>query len=763
LVQEFEQYWHKSDRIIHLARSFFNSAITDDYHVFKVFLLSRIKEGLEERVFLYFSKVLKDTPAEKIDQYAKAVSCLLGFDYQESDFIANLKQNPRELAWLVFKAFEDYFNALTREKPYILVVENLHYADEGSINLITHLLRWCKGRLFFLVTARPEIRSRQLSFPPHKLTELTLKPLTREQVRSMIGHLLGTASPPEAFLDKIFAISSGNPFYIEEILISLHEQNIISEVHGHFTIDATGFKTSDIPTSIEVLIQSRLENMEPDVLRVLKKASVIGKRFTAEELSSLENSSDVLAATEKALEEEIIFPAAGKDGEDSGCFVFSHEIVRDILYSKLTGIQRSKLHRRMAEWLESRLCWLQTEKKNPSDLYAALCHHYDKSQDIGKMVQFALLAGKSAFLNFRLEEASGCFCNALPYLKEQPNMLEEDELVDYLETFTSSLEITGRGSEALAILDYFLDIRKFKEINMIKIFLKKIHSYQCMNDLESWEQQLLKTEDLFRKNSRSLKDSDYTKEKILESRGSFAWHTGLYKKALGYFGEALELNRRLGDEKGTARCFNSIGLCHHHLCDYDLALDYYRRAMEIYENCADQDGIARSTNNIGLIYTEKNELQLSFEYYQKSLAIHERIGNRLGIAHSYNNLGMNYLRRKSFAKAQEYFELAIDIYTEIGDEVAVAYALNNIGESFYLKGELDTALEYFQESLDIKEDGGDIWAAAYTLHNMGLVYRDKGMMQQAREQLERALHIRNEIGDRRGAEETQLVLSAMKD
>ncbi|MDD2716095.1 MAG: tetratricopeptide repeat protein [Candidatus Wallbacteria bacterium] len=764
LLLEFEQYCHKSELTIFVSRCFLNPTVANNYHVFKVYLLSRVKKKNEADLLNYLQKIMPDFEQEKLAEYAKVFSCLLGFEYQETDAIKLLRENPEFLARMAFKGFEDLFTTISSKNPILFLVEDFHFVDEGSLNLISHLLKWVHGKLFFLCNARPEWHDRKQELPEERFSERALHELEKPLIRRMVENILSKAdSIPERIFQVIEEISLGNPFYIEELIISLNEKGIIREVGNKLLINADEIDTLEIPASLEMLIQARLEHLGKDVIRFLKKASVFGRRFSLEGIASLEKTLHVKDLLNLCVDKSIIMQDQATKFDQQNQYKFTHEIIHDVIYNKLTGIQKIELHGKAASWLELQLDPGETETLRHAELYQQLYYHYDKAQNSGKITLYAALSGRMAYSHYQNGEALKYFRIVESCLKKTPGLLPEDQLIKFLETYAEAMDIAGENAEMVEIINYFLSKFNFDAENYSRLILKKLNACHLLSDVETWSTLLDSLEEFSLKKLSDLKSYGWFKARILENRGGLCWQKGLYDEAMKFNCQALEINQEIGDRKGEAKCLHNIGLCYHNRCDYDKALDYYLQALRVNEETGDIIGLAKSLNNLGLIQSERSDYQKAREYYLKSLDLHEKIGNRIGIANAYNNMGMNCINTGKYDEALPYLEHASEIYNEIGDELSVAYVLNNIGEVFHFKGDPDRALECYRESLNIKEELGDIWAAAYTLYYMGLAYKAKNDPDSALTHFQRSLRIRKEIGDKRGIELTEKAISEFKN
>jgi CHAT domain-containing protein/tetratricopeptide (TPR) repeat protein len=223
---------------------------------------------------------------------------------------------------------------------------------------------------------------------------------------------------------------------------------------------------------------------------------------------------------------------------------------------------------------------------------------------------------------------------------------------------------------------------------------------------------------------------------------------GKYDKALEYYLQALEIDKRLGAEAGVAIRLSNIGMVYKSWGKYDKALEYYLQALEIGKRLGDEAGVAIRLSNIGMVYKSWGKYDKALEYYLQALEIGKRLGDEAGVATYLNNIGLVYDSWGKYDKALEYYLQALEIDKRLGAEAEVAIDLNNIGNVYDSWGKYDKALEYYLQALEIgKRLGAEANVATY-LNNIGLVYKSWGKYDKALEYYLQAL----EIGKRLGVE-----------
>jgi len=257
---------------------------------------------------------------------------------------------------------------------------------------------------------------------------------------------------------------------------------------------------------------------------------------------------------------------------------------------------------------------------------------------------------------------------------------------------------------------------KFEEA--IKVYKK------CLNDLSIPEEdkiafnilmgncyfflsKLNEAEKHFKEVLNILKRAENKMEKLpakstaLGNIGNIYHNLGKPDEALGCYRQALEINRKLGYEQGTAHNLNNIGTLYNELGKHDEAFKCQKEALEIGKKYKDEQIIANSLNNIGVIYTDSGKPEEALKLFQEALELNEKNKYKEGIANVFNNLGLAYSKLRETDQALNYYERALKVNKKIGYKEGIATNLGNIGLIYITLGKSEEALKYYQEALEV--------------------------------------------------------------
>jgi class 3 adenylate cyclase/tetratricopeptide (TPR) repeat protein len=238
-----------------------------------------------------------------------------------------------------FHAVRAFFERLGRERPLIIVLDDLHWAEETLLDLVEYLADWSRDApIFLLCPARPDLLDTRPAWAGGKLNATTtlLEPLSGEEADSLIDNLLAGASLPDAVRTRISDTAEGNPLFVEQMLALIAQNGHGDEV--------------EVPPTIQALLATRLEQL-PMVERVAaERASVIGKEFWRTALVEIGGEPSSLPGL---VRKELIRPHVSPVFPRDDAFRFRHQLIRDAAYDGMPKELRAELHERFGRWLET--------------------------------------------------------------------------------------------------------------------------------------------------------------------------------------------------------------------------------------------------------------------------------------------------------------------------------------------------------------------------------------------------------------------------
>ncbi|MBN1887023.1 MAG: tetratricopeptide repeat protein [Thermoflexales bacterium] len=644
---------------------------------------------------------------------------------------------PERVKQLTALALREWLLGEAHRQPLVLVMEDFQWADGLSRDALQSLVNPPQqAPLFVLIVTRPQPEL-HLDLPRASLEEppgvplslfLDLQPLSPQDSRMLLGHMVNLASLPEQFVDTLLARARGTPFYIEEFVRMLTEKQVLRLEDGQWQVpSAMVLQALEIPSTVRGLIMARMDRLPEDLQRVLRTAAVVGSQFAVTLLGEIERrlhgTANVLPLLDRLtdlglLEER---PQAGEQ-----VLGFRNILTQETIYSSLLRSQRPDLHRVVAECIE------ELYAAGLSDQAEVLALHYVRARVHDKTMHYALLAGDRARARFANQEAIEYYSQALQSSQHLGG--QEAQRWRAAVGMGEVEQHTGKYEEAAVLYRAALDEWKQAPVEaraQAMLRLGQVGDKRGdLDEAEDWLRQgLAQLGDAYGA-SPDLRAEIYSElgwislrrgdlaaahtwleqgltlvshtqhyavlSSILNRLGAVHYHRGEWSQAAGCVERALELRERLGDIVGYARSLNNLGILKQASGDWAGALSCYERAVESHERIGEVEGLALAHTNLGVLYTIRGEWAKAEENLLRSFALAQGIAHPYELAQAHMNVGRLYLLQERWAECARHLDAAIPLYTEAG-----AQANLNLSDTYWLQGLLrleqgqtDVALEW---------------------------------------------------------------------
>jgi class 3 adenylate cyclase/tetratricopeptide (TPR) repeat protein len=271
-----------------------------------------------------------------------------------------------------FGAWRLFLESLADQRPLVLVLEDLHWADEGLLDFVDYLVDWAAGvPLLVVCSARPELLERRPTWGGGKLNSVTLalSPLGPDDSARLVATLLEQPLLPAGLQQALLERADGNPLYAEQYVRMLVDRGLLVRGAGGWELAAAN--RLPLPETLQGLIAARLDGLPAAEKQLLQNAAVVGKVFWLGALGSEASERRELELLLHALERKAFVRRERRSSVgDEAEFAFSHALVRDVAYSQIPRMDRARKHRRVAEWIER----LSVERRE--DFAELAAHHW---------------------------------------------------------------------------------------------------------------------------------------------------------------------------------------------------------------------------------------------------------------------------------------------------------------------------------------------------------------------------------------------------
>jgi len=637
---------------------------------------------------------------------APLVGHVLGIDYADP----RLRYvEPEQLKRQLFLVVRDLVERRLQQGPYLLLVEDLHWADAASVELLRFLVdRLGDRQVMLLVAHRPSFDGGVLASARATYTAIRLAPLSADDSQAMLESFFGQSASrlPARLRELIVSRAGGNPFYLEEVVRDLVEAGVL-------TRDADGWActadvgTVEVPPTVQGVLLARLDRLEPGARRLVQEASVLGASFGERLLREVCSESELADLRLDVLHDAELIEETPSPGERQYHFV--HALVQEVAYQSLLVRRRTELHGRAGDALEL-LCAGRPERL--ADL-EALGRHFSLSAEKLKGARYLIAAGDWASAIYANEDVARYYQRALDTLAACDPENSGPERLAAAERVGDVLGPLGRREEALAQYSLVLEAYQRDADRPAQARLRRkigalrwsagdrsaaLAEYQA--GLELLDGQLQHPE----------------LAHLYQEMGRLAFRSGDNEQAIQWaeraraLGEALLESAEAESDRAEAaaalaHAYNTLGVALARTGRLDEAVAHIERCVGVAQDRELPQVACRAYTNLGVLYSMLDPGR-AIETCLAGLELAKKIGD-LGLQPwLYANLAGAYCtftgqcEDEGIAAAQA----AIELDRQLGQLDHLAVPLIVLGQIYQCHGEPGLALQCYQEALGLAEE-----------------------------------------------------------
>ncbi len=633
--------------------------------------------------------------------------------------------------------------------PVVLELEDVHWIDENSIELLNEFARqMSRFPILLLVTSRYNDEGEKPIIIPEPVLssyqlptlEINLSALQPETVRAFAETTLKGKISDE-FFDLLLRTTNSNPFYLEQVLEYFMENNLLDKKDGEWTIQDQNVKLSN---SINAILTARIDRLSTLVRETVKAAAVIGREFEIPVLSEvMKNQEDFLrekggADTVALLREQVKSAEQGQIwlAMNELRYIFRNSLLREAVYSMQLRTRLQQLHQLIAESIE------KLYQDTIEQRYFDLAFHYEQAGVFDKTCEYLRKAADHARKNFQNQQALDYYERLLKKLGRQNDTI--DEITTYLKK-GKVLELIGKWEECETTFDKALQLaKKSRDVLMLGRTNNSLgHVLMLKGEYPKAMTYLQVAAGLF----ESVED-DMGIARVSGDIGNLYFRQGNYDQAKEYFEKSIDLGYTRSGAVDSAQIVANLGLTHMNKGNYDEGIRVQRVQLDIAKLRNDKQGMATLYTNMGIVYFEKGDYDEALNSYKKGLALSEELGNKLLTSIAIGCIGSVYERKGDYEVAMKHFQKDLEICEELGDKQGTAIALGLIGELLSIEGKFFKAIEYLQKNLMLCEELGYQKGIAKAVNTLGDVFFFTQQYDRSLEYYNRAIEVTRKINNR---------------
>ena len=601
--------------------------------------------------------------------HAHLLGHLIGLDFAESRHIKGIRDDARQIRNRGFHTAAQMFRRLAAQErmPIVLLLDDLHWADEGSLDFLTYLTQVNRDApMLMLGLTRLALFERRADWPGAvDAQRIDLLPLDKSSSRLLANELLKKLPEiPTALRGLLIGGAEGNPFYMEELVKMLVDEGAIATGSECWTVISEKLLATHVPPTLTGVLQARLDGLAPSEKLALQQASVIGFVFWDQALAAID--SRAVEALPSLMRRELTVPR--KDASLDGVreFTFKHQILHHVTYETLLKRTRREFHAKSAAWLAS----LTGARAN--DFLGVTAEHFEKAGDN---------ASAREYFSRAAEHAAGRYAHeaAMEYVRQALALAADDDHASrwrLLDIQERTLDLQGQRTGQQAAID---------ELQRIADSL----------------------------------DDDTQRGEVAWRRSDIALKTADFRTSASSARQAMALAERVGAValrlRAQQRLAGALGMLGDASAAKALAFDGLASARA--QGLRDVE--ARFLNALTVVAAAQDDMMMAVEMNRQQLAISQELGDRRSEARTLINFGIAWISLGRGAEARHHLDEGLRLTRAVGDRALEPYALFGLSVLAARQGDDAQALTHAQLALDTAIAVHDPHSEAIALCRLG--------------------------------------------
>jgi class 3 adenylate cyclase/tetratricopeptide (TPR) repeat protein len=656
---------------------------------------------------------------ENANLYIPFIGHLIGLDYSTSPHLKGILGDAQQIRNLAFHYAVQLFTDITEEQTCVLFLEDIHWADRGSLDFFEHLMQTKPDRpLLIIGLTRSTLFEQRPDWGsgPTQALRIDLLPLSDDNCRRLVAEILQKVpSIPPALTELIVAKAEGSPFYVEESIKVLIDKGVIQRDEDQWRVEMERLPDLKVPATLTGLLQARLDSLDSKARETLQQASVVGRIFWMSVVENMRNpetqntgnSSTVAERLSLLRAKELIFPYGDRASHKIPEFIFKNAILHTVTYESVLLKLRPVYHLQVAEGL------IEIGGERVNEYAGRVGEHYEQAGELLKAAEWYARAGKQAQDTYEPNAAVTYYQKALEFFHGRAAPDHISQQLEIYFRFGEVLNEQARYTDAANTYSTMLDLAADHGdlIAQSRALQGLAASLIYQGDPRAALDNAVQAESSARQANHPLEIA-----KTLWAQGSARYRLGEPRAVLSLGEQALAISSELNNQNEMGRCLNLLGAAHYVLGQYVEAQNFWEDSLEIFQSLGNRQQGMLLLSNLGALADARGDYETAFQRYNSALEIAREIGNRDGEIYILSNRGIEQVALNNHADAESDLRHVIQL-TGITGAWFLANTYNYYAEALLGLGRFEeasyAALQGLAQSVEDNspENIGGAWRA----------------------------------------------------
>jgi class 3 adenylate cyclase/tetratricopeptide (TPR) repeat protein len=601
---------------------------------------------------------------------------------------------------------------LCKRSPAVICIEDLHWADPSSVELLRNILSNFRFPAIFLCIYRPTFNL----FTSHQAStiktyhEIRLQDLSPTDAQNMVESLLKTETVPNELKKFIQTKVEGNPFYLEEAINSLLETATLIPEDDKWKV-MKPLTEANIPSTVQGVISARLDRLETETKRILQEASVIGRAFLYEILKRITELKENIDRSLMGLERLDLIRTRSLQPDLE--YIFKHALTQEVVYNGLLKKERQNIHEKIGQVME------EVFHGRLTDFYEALAYHFKQGQSITKAVDYLMKAGEKSLERYSIEEAHRYYKDAFDILSNYPKRSKEEDslFIDLLLKWNHVFTIRGDYKTQLEMLGNHQELAESlgdgDRLGMFYAWLG--YSLDRRRRMRDAYRYLHMAIDLGEKTNN---------RQTIGYASAFLCFTctdlGLLDEAITHGYRAREISRDYEKDGDLFRlAWTATGFAYWYRGECKKNSEIGQALLDYGHKWSNIRCMTMGYVQLGFSRQAAGDLSSAIDYFLKAIQVSQE---PVFICNAKLLLGMSYASLGMFQDAEKMLEEVISFNEEFGYEFLETAARSFSGVVLITRGNLNEGITSIKSALQTHYENEERWRWALINYMLGKVY-----------------------------------------